>query len=98
MRPLRGISVGVIIGISVVGGISAILIILVISLVCALCKAKGAKLSLKEQQQQNLQTIDRLGTEMVSIANSISTENNVAYAQTVNVDNNYDTIPPGDTL
>ena len=98
MRPLRGISVGVIIGISVVGGISAILIVLIISLVCALCKAKGVKLSLKEQQQQNLQTIDRLGTEMVSIANSISTENNVAYAQTANVDNNYDTIPPGDTL
>lgn len=90
------VSVGVIVGISVVGGItSAVLIIFAASLVYVLCIPKEVKRDLKGQQRQHLTIGDRPGMEMVSIANSISTEDNVAYAQmNVRVDNDYDTIPP----
>lgn len=90
------LSVGVIVGISVAGGIAVCVLVILATSLVYVCVSKQVSRGSKVQQQYNMTTGDQSGNTMEThVANSISTEDNVAYGQmNVRVDNEYDTIPP----
>lgn len=96
------VSVGVIIGISVVGGIAVFVLVILATSLVYVCVSKQVKHGSKKHNSMIIGYCPGNGMEIqlnrqVSVTNSISTEDNVAYGQlNVRVDNEYDTIPPAD--